>query len=613
MENTQTIQGIQLQSTIDPEEKTQLQTLNLIHLNVMSTELQTDNNKSHLQTSQVFEIECDPEWEKNLRPISIDQCFTNNKCVYCLKMARSSRKKRIHYFRCKLKDLYEDPFRHKITSAMTRIGRRECKRCLQRFNSLKFRHKCRNLSIIKTLCLYCDKWFDKIRNHKSECNMVALFNKHKDGAIAAFNKKQEIFLKRVDKIWKYMEKKRLEKLKRLNMPPNVPQVLVDKNKKYMPLVNTEKDEEYKREFQKVTNANKRIPYRPWSVPLRYEDHNYVTFLDAFPHKPLTEWTEEQFDYWDKRVDVKLLLRVTEGDKIAAEGLIPMEDFLAKQVYNDGEYTYAMRIMRIEALDCMSDRFIEKERLLFNEIGVNYGILKERNGKINWVKTVVNDKVSAITDPKELVKNNDDVLVYGTPPSDKTNCKIQSIKPKVLFYENYKEIVTPLVYTKQVNSIEQLVNLYIPNFPYVSKSHIEHLVGENDSFCCYKNNVLVGAITFKELNAAGIKFMYVSLVAVDLDLRNQGIGSKLLKLVGQICNRLILWADKNSKGFYKKNDFDACGKFWFALRSVLPRWDYSQFSQKGFTSEELNKIKEWGKTENKIHSKKVNKKLNRIKN
>ena len=145
-------------------------------------------------------------------------------------------------------------------------------------------------------------------------------------------------------------------------------------------------------------------------------------------------------------------------------------------------------------------------------------------------------------------------------------------------------------------MKMLLNLCVPNFPRIDEDQIRKIIENSRNIGCFIQNKLVGSLTFKKLKIKKLELIYVSMLAVELNCRNKGIGRKLLKFVESICDKIVLWADENAKKFYQKMEFRKCSNVWYSLQTLIPYSTSSVFSHKGLRDADKLYIKEWWSTE-----------------
>jgi GNAT superfamily N-acetyltransferase len=189
------------------------------------------------------------------------------------------------------------------------------------------------------------------------------------------------------------------------------------------------------------------------------------------------------------------------------------------------------------------------------------------------RAAVGLRVLESLDSNEVIDLNDSVLVPQTPPT----------------FEPIHEI--------DMNERTELLNLYLPMFPNICLTILDNWVATSRSIGYYHGDVLVGAVTFRELAIYDIKFVDVLLIAVGLEFRRQGIGSKLLLEIESLSKRAVVWADHTASKFYKQNNFCEKKNLWYSMQTIIPYCTKSDFSFRGFTKEEIKLITDWGKAEN----------------
>ena len=87
------------------------------------------------------------------------------------------------------------------------------------------------------------------------------------------------------------------------------------------------------------------------------------------------------------------------------------------------------------------------------------------------------------------------------------------------------------------------------------------------------------------------------MGVDPSRRQNGVGTQLLNEIKRNFSRVCLWADYNSVNFYVKNDFRISKMMYYDLQTKIGKFDESDFRQWGFSVEDKDTIKIWGKTAN----------------
>ena len=474
------------------------------------------------------------EWEKNHRQLKFGKSFKNNRCVFCSKLIPTKRKQLHHYHRCKIRDLYADPFREQVTTCRTRKWRWECGRCLQRFDSHKKNHKCRENFYNKTLCLYCDRFFIKIWTHKRECKTKDLHETHKEGIITLWKRNHQTFLRRVGKLVAY---KNRNIQKRLHREIPTPKKEISK---------------FEREYREAIRERK-ISSEPWRTLNLSLEKPKMIFVDFFPTKPLIEWTVEERNYWSNEMEIDIpflhkMVQPTLIERNAAEGLMSIETFLAKQVYRS--FHYGMSLLNLKKEKLTREGFKEKEIALFNKEAHQFGIKKGDDGCVSWM---------IFTDTPAVVDQEQKII--------------------------------------QIHCKDSLFQLYGANFPKVTYQVIENWVMKGFTMGCMMGDKLAGAISYKEMTIANVKFIDVILLAVDFKYRNKGIGRSLLSKTKEIYGKVLLWADEGAKIFYKKNDFRPCKLLWYSLQTMIPFCQNATFSQFGISNEEVQILKKWGDVEN----------------
>jgi hypothetical protein len=373
----------------------------------------------------VFKIECDPEWEKDLRPLQFKCSFKQNQCMYCSKLLLTKRKRKRHFLYCKIRDLYNDPHREKITTVRPRKGIKECQHCLQRFKSYKFKHKCFPNYYNKTLCLFCDKYFCSIRTHN--CKVTELYKQHKDAIFTLRERKCRIFRGRLNKLCNYIDKSIKDKhtCKLIKPFPNTIKFFRVYNQIKHELLWEEK-EKFKNEYLEIIEQKRQFYPAPWRIyPKPCSKQPQITFIDTFPTKSLENWTKEELDYWNSKVDVDLLCKLqkpTKMEKEATKGLITLEKFIEQQIYQDWEYTKNLRPLKQVYDEQMSSAFKLEEQVIFNKVGEKYGMWKDSKGKVKWIDMDIkmdnaDDIFVPITPTSDDFVLEDDVLVRATPRRD----------------------------------------------------------------------------------------------------------------------------------------------------------------------------------------------------
>lgn len=167
-------------------------------------------------------------------------------------------------------------------------------------------------------------------------------------------------------------------------------------------------------------------------------------------------------------------------------------------------------------------------------------------------------------------------------------------------ENYSCVVLPR------EKIQEIVEFYANYFSGITKKTMFSWVKKSINMGCFLNDLLVGLVTFLLNSEIGIKFAYVKLLAVDEGHRYKKIASKLINIVyTDYSNKIVVWADNNSVGFYEKNKFIFIENLENLLSPITHGCNGAKLMSRGL-SEDLEIIEDW-RFENKPKKKKKRRK------
>lgn len=468
-----------------------------------------DETRNESFPKKIFEIKCDSEWEKNLRcETDHKKAFENSSCVFCKRLV-SNKKKKNHFIQCKMKDLCYDPFREKVTTAWVRDFRHECKVCEQRFfkkhkNSIGHKY-CRHSMGNKTLCLYCDRYFIKIWNHKKTCKTFKLYTQHKNLIMRNYFNNRRIFLSRVNKITKFFINNKQTYTSKLDSK-------IDSNKfrKFFEKYGRVVESQEKNSKSGVIKKPKRVEYLPRSF-LNY---------DGFPVSMAVDYTI-----------VKPVMTCEEKD--ALRGMISWENYFEREQRLDN----LRKNRRRKILD-------ENPELEF-EIEMNK--LKLERLEEDRILNTQLEKLNAIKN--EEISSNQDFLV----PEDSNLMRDDSILAPRSPKPDYFEFCCLKNHPNFKILRQQTKRLYQITFENFNKT-LEGYLKSKETILLLKNNSLVGAMTFEIKLHKQIKYVDLLLLGVDHAYQNQGLGTKLIKHLISQFEKIIAWVDLNAVEFYKKLGF-----------------------------------------------------------
>ena len=424
-----------------------------------------------------------------------------------------NKKKKNHFIQCKIKDLCYDPFREKVTTAWVRDFRYECKLCQQRFPKLRsknhlntignFKHKCCQDAKVqnKTLCLYCDKYFRKIWNHKKTCKTFKLYVKHKNLMLLNYFKKRRIFVDRVDKISKYLINQRRRQVSKSN-------VKIDQNnfrkffEKYCPIVKS---------YEKSAKVN--VIKKPEQVECR---QRLFLKYDCFPISMALDFTV-----------VKPIL--TNEDKEALYGMISWDKYIEREQQAEN----LRKKRRREILDENPEiEFAMKMHKLKLERLEEGHIINNQLENLNAIRSL-----EILTD-QDISIHDESILAPCSSGSNTTDdCEF-------FYLKNNPKIKKFKLQAKQ---------LYKKNFINFNKE-MQNYLQIKKTILLVKKNILVGAMTFEVKSYKQIEYVDLLLIGVNTTYQRQGFGKILIKHLISRYDKIIAWVDFQAIEFYKKLGF-----------------------------------------------------------
>jgi ribosomal protein S18 acetylase RimI-like enzyme len=189
------------------------------------------------------------------------------------------------------------------------------------------------------------------------------------------------------------------------------------------------------------------------------------------------------------------------------------------------------------------------------------------------------------DPHQVENFDDEILVDVDKVSDEEKIISSKMHPD--------QTQSSIKYKYAEYSIE-LGLFYKSNFPSMSSTAIR-VYADKQNYVAFDGLDIVGAITFVEKEMAGVRFCYVSLLAVHEDHRRKGIASHLWNHALKITGKLLLWEDENenSKKFYKKMGTKKCFKLGFSLQMDIKFTTGAKFAYVGLTKEDIAALQSYG--------------------
>lgn len=522
---------------------------------------------------KIFKVKCDLKHEQNLRsPLNIYEMFTDDICNYCKKKIEKIENREDHVFRCKAKDIFFDPFREKIGTHTIREFRWECKDCLQRFFDQDRAHVCLPDNKNRTLCLFCDKYVQRIAKHHKKCKWKSFFDKNKFKILEEYFRRRLAFLRRIDKLLLWRKNK---------LPPQP--LLLDKINKNI-LISQTKFSLFQIEYKKIVSK----PGPNWKPFYHYDS-------------PMFSWSQRKITVFHGNNRGQ--------DPIAAKGLIPLEEFRAKKVRESWDYLSRKR--GLKEISSSHEIYKERERRIFNKVAKDWGIEWTEDGTYKWIPVPIeNDTLPLIKEseyesplvpikeefPSDIEESENEVLCLATPRRN----SLISVKEESEVEKACQELITEKkeeeVSYFYIRSDSNLVKFYQEYFPNFTWRNLIYFTESASNYVALVGEDIVGAMTYDIKDFCGVKLVYLKLLCVDKNLRRKGIGKTLWNEAMRVGKgKILLWVDNgaSSKKFYSKMGTKSSKTLWYSLQLEIEEHKQSVFSYIGLSKEEINKLKAWG--------------------
>lgn len=541
------------------------------------------------------------------------------KCPYCIRKIKR-RKLKMHDKKCPLIDLCKDPHRLKITSARLRENRVECSKCLQRFWGFVKLHKCK-YSKHQRLCVFCDKYKKNPYRHNDRCFYKKIMLKKKFYIVNYHWRDREIFTRRtIDKLFE----KQPEKSKKIPDSHEWTPELIKVAQIYPGA--TLEDSQRLLNYWKDPYRNPQTLIRPEPLIL-----NPATTIET-KRKPNLN---------------------------ALQGCLDIDQFIEKQIKNSTAYIAATQeneLSEFKAHRLYLNCLLKNE--LVNNFGLSYFYFKQdyqdtELKSLFEIKKELNYMEGVDDLPKDAPEIKERLDIVHSETKEATNIEINS-NQEINSDEDY--IICPATPKRQdpnsfsypeppetnidENKIEELPlkNNKVQKLPTVDKKIQEHIKiskltkksNRSDSIVsiykeCFRNfnsvmlkwvhicntyylevdNQIIGCFTYQKLKKNGIQVLNILLFCIRLNFQRWGFGRMLMEKAITMCDRIILWADAGSVGFYSKFDFD----FVIDDDKWIPYEDQSYLMMRGYTTGDKDRIGiNWDGMRNHLRS--VNKMLKR---